>query len=377
MRIAHVVTLMSDSGAYGGPVSVACAQAKALQNRGHRVQLVALWKGRSAPPSHVDGVELNAATARAFIPRTGFLGLFSWSYPRVLWRVIGESDVVHIHTGRDLASLAAHAVAALRRRRVVVQTHGMVQVRTSLTARVFDLFLRPLLRRASACLVLTDQEHSELTTILGHRSPPLIYLPNGVPDGQHLAVPGRSDPIALFLARLHPRKRPEAFVRAAAIVRPAVPNASFHVLGPDEGSLVDVQTAIATHGLQDYVTYLGPVDHTAAVRSIAAADVYVLPSFDEPFGMTILEALSVGTPVVCTTSTGISDQLSERGAAAITDGSPEALAQAIIGILTDPPRRDALVAAGHRAIDEVFSIATVASMLEDIYSRARQCAVAD
>ena len=68
--------------------------------------------------------------------------------------------------------------------------------------------------------------------------------------------------------------------------------------------------------------------------------------------MTILEALSVGTPVVCTTSTGISDQLSERGAAAITDGSPEALAQAIIGILTDPPRRD-------------------------IYSRARQCAVAD
>ena len=93
---------------------MACAQAKALQNRGHRVQLVALWKGRSAPPSHVDGVELNAATARAFIPRTGFLGLFSWSYPRVLWRVIGESDVVHIHTGRDLASLAAHAVAALR-----------------------------------------------------------------------------------------------------------------------------------------------------------------------------------------------------------------------------------------------------------------------
>ena len=125
------------------------------------------------------------------------------------------------------------------------------------------------------------------------------------------------------------------------------------------------------------MTYLGPVDHTAAVRSIAEADVYVLPSFDEPFGMTILEALSVGTPVVCTTSTGISDQLSERGAAAITDGSPEALAQAIIGILTDPPRRDALVAAGHRAIDEVFSIATVASMLEDIYSRARQCAVAD
>jgi glycosyltransferase involved in cell wall biosynthesis len=372
VRIAHVVTLISDSGAYGGPVSVACAQAKALQDRGHRLQIAALWRGASAPPSHVNGVELHADRARTFIPRTGFLGLFSPTYPRTLWRVIGQSDVVHVHTGRDLASLGALIIAAIRRRKVVVQTHGMVQVRTSATARAFDLLLRPTMRRAVACLVLTEQERSDLTTILGHRSPPLVYLPNGVPDSKHLTTPGRPDPVVLFLARLHPRKRPEAFVAAAALVREGLPNARFVIVGPDEGSLEQVQQDISVNHLEGYVNYQGAMDHTHAVRAIAEADVYVLPSFDEPFGMTILEALSVGTPVVCTTSTGISDLLGERGAAAINDGSPAELAKAITQILTDATYRDSLVAAGHTAIEDVFAIGTVASMLEEIYAGSRQ-----
>ncbi len=372
MRIAHVVTLISDSGAYGGPVSVACAQAKALQDRGHRLQIAALWKGASAPPSHVDGVELHAVAARTFIPKTGFLGLFSLAYPRTLWRVIGQSQVVHVHTGRDLASLSALLIAAIRHRKVVVQTHGMVQVRTSLTARIFDLMLRPTMRRALACLVLTEQERSDLATILGHRSPPLVYMPNGVPDSTHLTTPGRPDPVVLFLARLHPRKRPEAFVGAAALVRESLPNARFVIIGPDEGSLAQVEQDIAKHQLEGYVTYQGALDHADAVRTIAEADVYVLPSFDEPFGMTILEALSVGTPVVCTTSTGISDLLSDRGAAAINDGSPGELAKAVTSILTDAAYRDGLVAAGHKAIEEVFAIGTVASMLEQIYTGSRQ-----
>lgn len=368
MRIAHVVTLISDSGAYGGPVSVACAQATALQDRGHELQLAALWRGASGPPTQVDGVDLEASTARTFIPGTGVLGLFNVSLARKLWRVIGRADVVHVHTGRDLVSLSALIIAAVRRRTVVVQTHGMVQIRTHLTARIFDLVLRPVLWRALACLVLTEEERSDLATILGRRSPPLIYMPNGVPDRKHLMVPRRQAQVVVFLARLHPRKRPEIFVAAAALVKATLPDARFEIYGPDEGSLRAVEQAIAENRLEGYVTYRGALNHADAVRTIAEADTYVLPSFDEPFGMTILEALSVGTPVVCTTSTGISDLLEERGAAAVNDGSAAALAEAIVRILTDPPYRDALVSAGYRAVDEVFAISTVAAMLEAIYA---------
>ena len=316
-------------------------------------------------------MELHAVAARTFIPKTGFLGLFSLAYPRTLWRVIGQAQVVHVHTGRDLASLSALLIAAIRHRKVVVQTHGMVQVRTSLTARIFDLMLRPTMRRALACLVLTEQERSDLATILGHRSPPLVYMPNGVPDSTHLTTPGRPDPVVLFLARLHPGSDLRPLWGRPPFVRESLPNARFVIIGPDEGSLAQVQQDIAKHQLEGYVTYQGALDHADAVRTIAEADVYVLPSFDEPFGMTILEALSVGTPVVCTTSTGHLRPAQRSRSRGDQRWKSRRAGQ---GGHVNPHRCRLLgqVVAGHKAIEEVFAIGTVASMLEQIIPGSRQ-----
>ncbi|MEJ8670671.1 hypothetical protein WKI71_26495 [Streptomyces sp. MS1.AVA.1] len=73
---------------------------------------------------------------------------------------------------------------------------------------------------------------------------------------------------------------------------------------------------------------------------------------------------------MCTDSCGIADELAHRGAAMVTDGSPEALADAVCGVLADDAKRDALVAAGHRAVREAFSIHAVTDRLEAIYRGA-------
>jgi len=371
MRIMHAVTLVSHDGSYGGPVSVATAQLRALHERGHEVVLTALWTGAGHPPSSIESIRLHAAKAATLVPGTGFLGLFSLRYARILFREVGAADVVHVHTGRDLASLAALGVAAIRGKPVVVQTHGMVDVRTGRWARMFDLVLRPLIRRATTCLVLTSTEGTRLAAVLGTPSPPLVTLPNGVRPVRQRDLPAEnSHPSVLFLARLHARKRPTAFVQAADIVRRSLPAVRFDIYGPDEGSLEGVQSEITRLGLHHVVTYHGAVDHEKAQQVTAAADVYVLPSVREPFPMSVLEALALGTPVVCTRSTGISDELERRGAAVVTDGSPEQLAAATEAILTDPDLRDRLIGAGHRAVSEVFCIDAVAVILERLYLSA-------
>jgi glycosyltransferase involved in cell wall biosynthesis len=370
MRILHAVTLVSDDGSFGGPVSVATAQLAALRERGHDVCLAALWAGPGAPPTSVDSVPLRAASARTFVPRTGFLGKFNFRYGRILWNSIGHAEVVHVHTGRDLASLAALSTAWVRRKPVVVQTHGMVDVRTGSTARLFDVALRPLIRRASACLVLTASEGESLATVL--RRPPILrQLANGVrprPHGTHPRVDRA--PTVLFLARLQARKRPVAFVQAAEIALRSMPDVRFDIYGPDEGALGEVEQEIARLDLSGAVRYHGPVNHEQAQEITAAADVYVLPSVREPFPMSLLEALAVGTPVVCTTSTGISEELDRRGAAVVTDGSPDQLASGIVAILGDESVRQRLVAAGDGAVSEVFSIDAVAAVLEQVYRDA-------
>ncbi|MFJ8588899.1 glycosyltransferase [Streptomyces sp. NPDC093595] len=375
MRIVHVVTLVSDDGAYGGPTSVAVGQLEECAARGHEVTLVSLWRGSRPAPARVGRVPLRSRPARSLLPGR-FTGLMHPLLVGDMWRAMGRADVVHLHAGRDLVSLTALAVAALRRKRFVVQTHGMVQPRRRAVVRLFDRVYVPLLRRAAGCLVLTEQERRAVAEVIGADHPPLLTLPNGVrPEPRTGPQHPRRDREVLFLARLHPRKRPAVFVEMAALVHREMPDARFTLHGPDEGALAEVLRLIAAHGLEGVVSYGGALDHAEAVRAYARAAVYVLPSVDEPFGMTLLEALAAGTPVVCTDTCGIAEELSGRGAAVVTDGSPQDMAGAVRDLLADAGKRELIAAAGYRALAEAFSVHTVMNRLEEIY-RGRGAAAA-
>ncbi|MDF3140916.1 MULTISPECIES: glycosyltransferase [unclassified Streptomyces] len=367
MRLVHVVTLVSEDGAYGGPTSVATGQLEECAARGHEVTLLSLWRGRAEAPARIGSVPLRTRPARALLPGR-FTGIMHPLLVRDMWRSMGRADVVHIHAGRDLVSLAALAVATLRGKRFFTQTHGMVEPRHRLVAKLFDSLYVPLLRRARGCLVLTERERRAVSEVIGPQGPPLLTLPNGVRPERDAAVERRPHaPEVLFMARLHPRKRPEAFVEMAALVHRKLPDARFTLHGPDEGSLPTVRQLIAIHRLGDVVSYGGALSYAEAVRAYAKAAVYVLPSVDEPFPMTVIEAMSAGTPVVCTDTCGMADELARRGAAIVTDGSPQAMADAVCELLTDEDKRHGLVKAGTRAVEEAFSIHAVADRLEELY----------
>ncbi|MCX4766866.1 glycosyltransferase [Streptomyces sp. NBC_01275] len=372
MRLVHVVTLVSDDGAFGGPTSVALAQLEECAARGHDVTLVSLWRGRARAARRIGAVPFVSRRAWRLVPGRGCLGLMHPLLLWDLWRAMGRADVVHLHAGRDLVSLAGLAVARLRRVDFVTQTHGMVEPRTGAVARAFDRLFVPLLRRARRCLVLTERERRALGEVLGPDGPPLVSLPNGLRTAEEGAgTRPRSGHEVIFLARLHPRKRPEAFVEMAALVHKECDEARFTLYGADEGSLSEVHRLVADRGLSDVVSYGGALEHSAALEAYRRAAVYVLPSVHEPFPMTVLEALAEGTPVVCTDSSGISAELARRQAALVTDGSPEALADAVGRLLVDEALRRSLAEAGRRAIDEVFSIRAVVDQLEDDVYRVR------
>ncbi|MEV6841656.1 glycosyltransferase [Streptomyces sp. NPDC051133] len=368
MKILHVVTLVSDDGAYGGPTSVATGQVEECAARGHQVALLSLWRGRNPAPPYIGSVPLRTRPAHSLLPQS-LIGLMHPLIIRDMWRSMKRADVVHIHAGRDLVSLAALTVAALRRKKFFTQTHGMVEARRRIAVRIFDSMYVPLLRRAHGCLVLTEQEGQAVAEVVGPKGPPLLTLPNGVRSNctETRGTHRREDLEVIFLARLHPHKRPEAFVEMAELVHQKVPDARFTLYGPDGGSLPSVLSLIAGKGLEEIVGYGGGLTHAEALRAQARASIYVLPSESESFGMAVLEALSVGTPVVCTDGCRIADELARRGAAVVTDGSPQAMADAVCELLTDAEKRGAIAEAGTRAVEESFSIRAVADRLEQIY----------
>ena len=147
--------------------------------------------------------------------------------------------------------------------------------------------------------------------------------------------------------------------------------ATFHVVGPDEGDLPAVKACVDSPALAGRLVYEGPLPYDAVLARMAKADVYVLPAVDEPFPMSLLEALSLGLPTVCTTGVGISNVLASSGASCVTDPGALALADAVAAVLADAGRRQDLRDAALRVTRDVFGIGSVADRLEALYLAAQ------
>lgn len=374
MRVLHFVTVLDDENSLGGPVTVAIAQCRELRRRGHDARLCGGWGGAGAPPTEIDGVPAHLFRAFPLVPGLRFSGLVAPGLVRWLVRARKHVDVAHVHLARDLIPLAV--TLQLRRAGVpfVVQTHGMVLPDHRVMARAIDLLATgQALTAAAARLVLTDDERRALTELTEGRVE-LTYLPNGIEVPAEPVGPGPDDPLdVLFMARLHPRKRVLDFAGAAATLAAEGVNARFSVVGPDDGDLENLERFLAAYPhVRDRLVYEGPLGHEAAMRRLMACTIYVLPSVDEPFPMTMLEALARSRPSVCTTGCGIADLLAGRHAARVVEPGAEPLAGALRSLLADRRERAALGSAGREAAESAFSLQVVGEALDVIYADTRR-----
>ena len=366
MKILGLVTLVSPLGEYGGPTRVAINQLLALQERGHQVVLAGTQRGFDGNvPTELEGVPAKLFPARTILPGSGFAGLGSPELWKAIHRHAREFDVIHVHAARDLVTLPSALIALMRGVPIVVQTHGMIDETGHPLAVPLDLALtRPVLARARIVAYLTSRERASLQVVARGRAR-LEELPNGVPLEASVvaARPAR----VLYLARLAARKHPVAFVEATARVAPEFPEASFALVGPDEGEGASVLNAISSSGHGDRIHWEGPIGMSGAAERMRGATVYVLPSVNEPYPMSVLEAMSVGLPVVITDTCGLASFVRDHEAGIVTDDTVESLADALRILLADPDRAAAMGARGRDAVRSQRSMTAIAERLEAFY----------
>ncbi|MGZ8176973.1 glycosyltransferase [Williamsia sp. SKLECPSW1] len=369
VKILHIATLFTPDGQFGGPTRVAGHQAVELARRGHEVTLTGAARGwESDPGDAFPGVRCRFFPQRRSVPGLGVAGLRAPGARAFVADSARHHDVVHIHLARDLVTLPA--AMAVRRSAVpyVVQCHGMIDPSSRTLARPLDRAATiPALQAAREVLTLTPTEEGGLRDVAGRL--PFRRIVNGVPVDGSIQRTGDSTEV-LFLARLDERKRPALFVRAAAALLDAGVQARFTLVGPDGGQAAAVDAEIARSGHTDRIVRTGPIHSDDVPRRMAQSAVYVLPSVHEPFPMTVLEAMSVGVPVIVTETCGLAPAVTRARCGAVVDHGDDALAAAIRTMLDD---RDAAAAAGARgraAVAEQFSVSAVVDDLEEIYRAA-------
>lgn len=376
MKILQVVTAFSPAVVYGGPSAVAEQQANALVERGHHVVVAASDILELDPPEFIphrerlpDDVEVMYFPS--WLLRSHFSFIVSRRFSEWIEHNVSGFDVVHIHFAREWFPVRAAQIAIREGVPTFLQPHGMLGRAGGVRTLVDKFWVGRLLERASRILVYHDQEEAEVTRIAPRAS--LSRLPNGLESmihGEKWTQANLANPVILFLARLHPRKRVLAFVEMARALRNQGIQAHYRIVGPDGGDLERARALVSELKMQDQTHFVGSLKGGAHYQEYSGSAVYVLPSVNEPFPRTVLEALGLGVPTIVTDSCFISPLLRERGAALISQEDPNALAAAVKRILCDAELARHLSYAGRKLMEDELNSDQIAARLERFYEEA-------
>jgi glycosyltransferase involved in cell wall biosynthesis len=220
-------------------------------------------------------------------------------------RVFGRTDVLHDNGIWWLHNHRLAGLAAARDIPRVVSTRGMLQPWAVDHKRLKKRFAWWLYQQRDLTRAQCHHATSEPEAVGVRRlglDVPVHVIPNGVDVPVLDRVPDRtSTRRALFIGRIYPVKGLPMLVEAWARVRPE--GWRLHIAGPDEaGHRAAVERAVRAAGLDAVVSFEPMLDDRAKRAAMLAADLFVVPSQSESFGMAIGEALAHGLPVLTTTA---------------------------------------------------------------------------
>lgn len=176
-----------------------------------------------------------------------------------------------------------------------------------------------------------------------------------------------ADPLSiLYLASLSQRKGIFTLLDAFERVATSFPTCRLVIAGTGS-ELSRVREYISAKSWQQQVDILGAVSREQVPQVMQQCTVYCLPSYGEPFGMSALEAMACGKPVVATNLGGLADLVPDQGGRQVPVKDPQALAEALLEILASPELQRSMGEYNRRQVESHYSWDKVIDRLEEIY----------
>jgi glycosyltransferase involved in cell wall biosynthesis len=380
-KILHVIP--SVGALRGGPSAVVRTLARGLSRQGIDIHVATTDDNgpeRLDALSRVPVVELGVTYW--YFPRQ--TRLYSFSRPLGAWlaKHVADFDLLHIHALFSYASLPAAFWAHRRGVPYVVRPlgtlneWGMQNRRPRLKRLSFRILESRIIRHAALMHYTSDRERIEAES-LGVAAPAAV-IPNPLPEPHASRSAGRlrarfpqlrGRPIVLFLSRIDQKKGLDLLLAAFAAARRQVPDAVLVVAGDGPSGLVDrLHNDAASLGIAADVLWTGFLAGEDKDAALADADVFVLPSRSENFGIAVAEAMAAGLPVIVSDRIGIHEEIAAASAGLVVHCDAGAIASAMTRLLTDARLRATLGAAARSLALRDYSSDAVTARLIDAYN---------
>ena len=338
-----------------------------LQRLGHEATIITShMRGEQGDPDFVRRV----GTSRVIYSNGSFARITTgWGLTRRVSDILRERriEIVHVHDViAPTLGLVASSAAWRLGLPVVATSHTWFE--RSLAYRCFRPLLQPRLDRVAARIAVSAPVIEAMSKYF-HADWEII--PNGVdvenfrPNGRRPDSAPPRHPRLLFLGRLDPRNGLENLLAAMPFILGRYPGTQLIVAG--DGPLRSHYERRAAP-LGPSVQFVGRVNGERPAH-YRAADLYLCPSTKASFGITLLEAMACGTPMIVSDITGFRELIDGGDEAVLAPcDDPEAWARAAIALIGDPARRRRMAAAGV-AKAATFAWPRIAERVLDVYAR--------
>ena len=361
MKIAILVSFFPPTWLAGTEIAT-YYMAEYLAQRGHEVHVITSLDEGLPEESYEKGFYIHR------LPRTKirFAGAFIfWAdIVRVIEKI--SPDIVHAQSlGTGVPALVSKKLLKIP---YVVWGQGsdvyLPDWFTKLTSKT-------IIKNAGSAIALTEDMKRAMQAMYDRD---IAIVPNGIDLKEYISelpvqnVEGAEKRI-LFVGRLHPVKGVQYLLQAMQMVHEEVPGAKLILVGDGE-ERESLEKLTDSLGIRECVEFVGGVPHEKIPDYMHHADVFVLPSLSEGFGIVNLEAMACGLPIVATRVGGIPDIIEDGTNGYLVDTmNQEQLAEALLKLLQDEKlRRD--ISGNNREKAKKYRWDAVAATLEGIYQKS-------
>ena len=346
MKVLHVIP--SVAAVRGGPSKAVIEMVKSLREANCEVEIATtddngeilldvslnrLHEYQGVPVRFFARFSPNVHVVREFA--------FSSDLTRWLWQHLQEYDLVHVHAIFSYPSTIAMAIARLRNIPYIVRPLGQLcqwslQQSATKKAIYLNIIERKNINQSASLHLTSESEKQEIKQLnlecKNFVIPHGLAVPETIPDAywrlrNHFQLP-LEEPIILFLSRIHPKKGLEYLIQALAQIK----DKKFTLIIAGNGDSdyeAQIKSCLHDYGLQDCSLMTGFVEGELKQLLLQGANLFVLTSYSENFGVAVLEALSAGTPALVTPGVALAQEIEQNDLGYVVPQEPTAIAKAI------------------------------------------------
>ena len=383
VKILHVIP--SVASRYGGPSRAVVEMCRALEARGVDVLIATTDADGTGRLDVKIGEQVYFENVPAiFFPRQ-WSEAFKYSRPLAQWLQshVAEFDVVHIHAVFSHASLAAAAACRKQGVPYVVRPLGTLDPwslqQKQLKKRLFwQLGVQKMLKGAAAIHYTTQAEQELAEGSLGISGG--VVIPLGIEthllneravskEREEKCLPSIKPPYVLVMSRLHQKKGLEVLLPAflSLVKKPEFAKWQLVLAGEGESAYVaSLKSLVKSGGGNGNVVFAGWLEEAQRENALRDASLLALTSYQENFGLCILEALAEGVPVVISSDVNLAKDIADAKAGWITKVDVAGLERTLSEAMADKEQRFMRGLAG-KAFSQNFTWENIAEKLESMY----------